>query len=68
MCETPFKTTSLLASAPYKTALIDKRGAIGNFYLVECQCFSLLEHWFESDITTGLLRNQTTQFQLELLM
>jgi hypothetical protein len=21
-----------------------------------------LEHWFESDITTGLLRNQTTQF------
>jgi outer membrane protein len=24
--------------------------------------FSLLEHWFESDITTGLLRNQTTQF------
>jgi hypothetical protein len=28
---TPFKTTSLLASAPYKTATIDKKGAIGNF-------------------------------------
>ncbi len=46
-----------------KTALIDKRGAIGNF--LPSLNASASHSWnigLNQDITTGLLRNQTTQF------
>ncbi|WP_158727806.1 MULTISPECIES: TolC family protein [unclassified Flavobacterium] len=46
-----------------KTALIDKRGAIGNF--LPSLTASASHSWnigLNQDITTGLLQNQTTQF------